>query len=153
MIRRRGLRRRAGSVMVELTLSLSVLIPLFLGGATFGYTFYLYSKLQNAVRAGARYASTIKYDSATTTPSTAFETAVQKMTVYGDPAADTSTATAVAPGLTTSNVNLVVTFTSGAPSGMTVAISGYTLPVYTGTVTLNNKPYAWFPFAGFYGPP
>ena len=139
--------------MVEFTLSLSVLIPMFLGGASFGYTFYLYSKLQNAVRAGARYASTIKYDSSTTTPTTSFLTAVQKMTVYGDPAADASTATAVAPGLTTGNVNLVVTFSSGTPSGMTVSISGYSLPVTTGKVTLSGKPYAWFPFAGFYGPP
>ncbi len=145
-------RRASGSVMVEFTLSLLFLIPLFLGASTFGYTFYLYSRLQNAVRSGGRYASTLIYDSATSTPSSNFQTAVYKMTVYGDPAANTSTATPVAPNLTTGNVNLTVTFTNGAPSGMTVAITGYTLPAYLGNITLNNKPYAYFPFTGLWGP-
>jgi hypothetical protein len=71
--------------MVEFTLSMMALAPLFLGAATFGYTFYVYSKLVTAVRTGSRYASTIKYDSATTTPTSTFLTAVRKMTVYGDP--------------------------------------------------------------------
>jgi hypothetical protein len=25
--------------------------------------------------------------------------------------------------------------------------------VYLGRITLNNKPYAWFPFTGLWGPP
>jgi Flp pilus assembly protein TadG len=145
-------KRRRGSTAVEFTLSMLVLAPLFLGAATFGYTFYVYSKLVNAVRSGARYASTIKYDSATTTPTSAFQTAVQKMTVYGDPAAPSGSTPLVA-GLTTSNVGLTVAFTNGAPSGMTVAITGYRVPVYLGRITLNNKPYAWFPFTGLWGPP
>ena len=145
--------RIAGSVMVEFTLSMTFLIPLFLGACTFGYGFYLYSRLQNAVRSGARYASTLKYDSGDSTPTTAFQTAVQKMAVYGDPAADTATATPVAPNLTTANVVLTVTFSSGAPAGMTVAITGYTLPAYRGNITLRNKPFAYFPFTGLWGPP
>jgi Flp pilus assembly protein TadG len=149
----RRTRRVSGSVMVEFTLSLTFLIPLFLGASTFGYAFYLYSRLQNAVRSGSRYASTLTYDSATTTPTTAFRTAVQKMAAYGDPDADTATATAVAPNLTTSNVSLTVTFANGAPAGVTVAITGYTLPAYLGNITLNNKPYAYFPFTGMWGPP
>jgi Flp pilus assembly protein TadG len=139
--------------MVEFTLSLTFLIPLFLGSCTFGYAFYLYSRLQNAVRSGGRYASTLTYNSAGTTPPASFQTAVQKMAVYGDPSADTATATPVAPNLTTANVNVTVTFSKGAPSGMSVAIKSYTLPVYLGNVTLNNKPYAYFPFTGFWGPP
>jgi Flp pilus assembly protein TadG len=146
-------RAQSGSVMVEFTLSLSVLIPLFLGTWTYGYSFYRYSELENAVRAGARYASLQKYDSATSTPSSAFLTAVRKMTVYGDPAADPNTATPVVPGLTTGNVRLAVTFTSGAPRGMTVAIDNYTLPSFIGSVTLHNKPSVGFPFLGIFGPP
>jgi len=145
--------RRSGTAVIELTLSMMVLAPMFLGAATFGYTFYIYEKLMNAVRAGARYASTLTYDSASSTPSSDFSTAVKKMTVYGDPSANPATATPVVTGLATSNVNLAVTFASGVPTGMTVSISGYQVPSYLGRVTLNNKPYAWFPFTGLFGPP
>ena len=151
-MRRPRRERRSGTAVIELTLSMMALAPLFLGAASFGYTFYVYEKLSNAVRTGARYASTRTYDSANSTPTTAFSTAVKKMTVYGDPNAATG-ATPVVTGLTTSNVNLTVTFTSGAPAGMTVSISGYQVPSYLGRVTLNNKPYAWFPFTGQFGPP
>ena len=146
-------RRTSGNVMVELTLSMMALAPLFLGAATFGYTFYVYSKLVSAVRTGSRYASTIKYDSATTTPTSSFLSAVRKMTVYGDPDANIASAIPVVSGLAIANVNLTVTFTSGAPSGMTVAITGYEVPSYPARITLNNKPYAWFPFTGQWGPP
>jgi Flp pilus assembly protein TadG len=152
-MRARRRQRRSGTAVLELTLSMMVLGPMFLGAATFGYSFYLYEKLVNAVRTGARYASTLTYDSATSTPTSAFSTAVKKMTVYGDPAANTASATAVVAGLTTSNVNLTVTFASGVPTGMTVSISGYQIPSYPGRVTLSNKPYAWFPFTGLFGPP
>ena len=151
-MRRSRLSRKSGSVMVEFTLALSFLIPLFAGAWAFGYSFYMYSALENAVRNGGRYAATQKYDSATTTPTTDFLTKVKKMTVYGDPAADDS-ASPVVPNLTTSNVNLTVAFASGAPSGMTVSITGYSLITYMGRVTLNNKPYVWFPFTGMWGPP
>jgi Flp pilus assembly protein TadG len=153
MMRGSRARRISGSVMVEFTLSLTFLIPLFLGACTFGYGFYVYSRLQNAVRSGGRYASTLTYNSADTTPPDSYKAAVQKMAVYGDPAANTTTATAVAPNLTTSNVSLTVTFTNKAPSGVTVAIQNYTLPAYLGNVTLTNKPYAYFPFTGLWGPP
>jgi Flp pilus assembly protein TadG len=153
MRRTRGRSGHAGSVMIEFTLSLAFLIPLFLGVWEFGYSFYIYSALENAIRAGGRYASTIKYDSATTTPTSSFLTAVQNMCVYGDPAADTTTAKPMVPGLATSNISLTVTFANNAPSAMTVAITGFKLPTYAGTVTLTNKPYVWFPFTGPFGPP
>ena len=142
-----------GSITVEFALSLLLLIPLFLGTWAFGYTFFQYAQLENAVRAGARYASEQIYDSATTTPSSAFLTAVQKVTVYGDPAADTTSATPVVTGLAPSNVQLTVTFTSGAPSAMTVSITNFQLQSYTNKVSLNGKPYVWFPYLGTWGPP
>jgi Flp pilus assembly protein TadG len=144
-------RRTSGSVVVEFTLSMMTLAPLFLGAAGFGYTFYLYEKLSNAVRTGARYASTLKYESATTTPTTDFRNAVQRMTVYGNPTA--TSGTPVVPGLATSNVSLTVQFSKNVPTGMTVAITGYQISAYLGRITLNNKPYAWFPFTGLFGPP
>ena len=145
--------RRKGGVTVEFALSTLILIPIFLGVWAFGYTFFQYAQLENAVRAGARYASFQTYDSASTTPSTAFLTAVQKATVYGDPAANTASATPVVSGLTTSNVQLTVTFAAGAPSAMTVAINNFQVLSYFGRVTLNGKPYVWFPYLGTWGPP
>lgn len=148
-------RRRSGSVLVEFTIATSVLIPLFLGGWAFGFTFYQYVQLENAVRSGARYASIRTYDTSSTAPSAAFLSAVQKMTVYGDPNADTTSATPVVNGLTTNNVSLTVAFdaTNTVPSTMTVAIINFQVQSYPGRVTLNGKPYVWFPFVGTYGPP
>ena len=140
-----------GGVTLEFALSMLLLIPIFLGVWAFGYTFFQYAQLENAVRAGARYASFQNYDSASVTPTGSFLTAVQKATVYGDPAANTATATPVVNGLTTANVQLTVTFTSGAPSAMTVAIKNFQVLSYFGKVTLNNKPYVWFPYLGTWG--
>lgn len=150
-IRGRG-RRQAGSAMIEFVFSSLLIVPIFLGTWSFGTTFYLYARLESAVRDGARYASIQTYDSSTTTPSTSFLQAVQYMTVYGDPNADPATAKALVPNLTTGNVQLTVTFTNNAPSQMTVAITGYTVPSYASSVTLNGKPYVSFPFVGMWGP-
>jgi len=101
------------------------------------------------VRDGARYASLGTYNSANSTPTAAFLTAVQNVVVYGDPAGGT---TPIAPGLTTANVSLTVTFTS-VPTTMTVAITNYMVPTYFGNQTLSGKPTTSFPFVGVFGPP
>jgi hypothetical protein len=56
-------------------------------------------------------------------------------------------------GLTTSNVALTVTFTNGAPSAVTVNITGFQVNSYIGKVSLNGKPYVWFPYVGYWAPP
>ncbi len=149
MIVSRG--RRSGSVLVEFTLSATFLIAVFLGVWEFGYAFFIYSELEQSVRAGARFASLGTYNSANSTPTAAFLTAVQNVVVYGDPSPPNG-ATPVAPGLTTANVSLTVTFTS-VPTTMNVAITGYTVPTYFGNQTLNGKPTTSFPFVGVFGPP
>jgi Flp pilus assembly protein TadG len=141
-----------GSVMVELTLSLTFLSALFLGTWQYGYSFYIYGELEQAVRAGARYASMLTYNSASNTPTAAFETAVQNVVVYGDPA-PASGATPVVPGLTTNNVVVTPTMPLGVPTEMTVSITGYTIPTYFGNATLTGKPTTTFPFVGIFGPP
>jgi Flp pilus assembly protein TadG len=142
-------RRRAGSVLVEFSLSATFLIALFLGVWQFGYGFFIYNELEESVRAGARYASLGTYNSANGTPAASFLSAVQNVVVYGNPAGGT---TPVAPGLTTANVSLTVTFTS-VPTTMTVAITNYAVPTYFGNQTLSGKPTTSFPFVGVFGPP
>ncbi len=149
---RRLRKRQGGSVIVELTLSLTFLSALFLGTWQYGYTFYIYAELEQAVRDGARYASERTYDSATSTPSDAFQTAVQNVVVYGDPAPPNG-ATPVAPGLTTNDVSVTVTWVNSAPTAMTVSITGYQIPTYFGNTTLTGKPTTTFPFVGIFGPP
>ena len=145
-------KRQGGSVIVELTLSLTFLTALFLGTWQYGYTFYIYAELEQAVRDGARYASELTYDSGTSTPAADFQTAVENVVVYGNPS-PAQGAAPVAPGLATNNVSLTVTFTSNVPTEMTVAITGYQIPTYFGKATLNGKPTTTFPFVGIFGPP
>lgn len=145
-------RNRRGSALIELTLSLSFLTALFLGTWQYGYGFYVYAQLEQAVRDGARYAAGRTYDSATSTPSDTYLAAVQNVVVYGDPA-PANGATTVAPGLTTDKVTVTVTFDSGVPTSIAVGISGYQMPTYFGTLTLGGKPTTSFPFVGIFGPP
>jgi len=77
---------RKGTAMLEFALGTLILVPVFAGTFQFGYTFFVYNNLDTAVRGGARYASLRSYDSATSTPSSAFSTAVKNMVVYGNSA-------------------------------------------------------------------
>jgi Flp pilus assembly protein TadG len=135
--------------MVEFAIGAGVLLSAFTGTFQFGYTFLQYNNLENAVARGARYASLVPYDSASTTPSTAFRTAVQNMVLYGTP---TAGSTPVLPNLATSNVNLTVTFTNGIPSLMTVSITGYTINSIFASQALTNKPQVAYAYQGIWSP-
>jgi Flp pilus assembly protein TadG len=143
----RHMNRQRGNALVELTVLLPILVSLFLGTWSFGYAFYVYAELESAVRAGARYASLATYDATSTS---AYQTAVQNMVVYSDPG---GTSQPVVSGLQTSNVNVVVGFVNGAPTSVTVGISGYKISgmnLYPATLT--NKPSLQIPFLGHYLP-
>ena len=144
-----SIRCRRGNVMIEFAVGVGVLAAVFTGTFQFGYTFYQYNTLKNAVSDGARYASLRPYDSSTATPSNAFRDAVRNMVVYGDPAGGTAP---IAPGLATSNVTLQPTFTSGVPTAMTVSINGYTISAVVASTTLTNKPSVTYPYLGVYSP-
>lgn len=142
-------RNRRGNAILEFAIGSGVLVAVFVGTFQFGFTFLQYNNLENAVARGARYASLVPYDSATTAPSAAFQTAVQNMVLYGSPTAGT---TPVLPGLTTGNANLSVTFTDGVPSAMTVSISGYTINSVFATTTLTKKPQVTYAYQGIWSP-
>jgi Flp pilus assembly protein TadG len=142
-------RNRDGNAMLEFAIGAGVLVAAFTGTFQFGYTFLQYNNLENAVARGARYASLVPYDSATTTPSAAFQTAVKNMVLYGSPTAGTSP---VLTGLTTGNVSLTVTFANGVPSAMTVSINGYTINSIFTTTNLTNKPQVTYAYQGIWAP-
>ena len=139
-----------GSIIIEFALTFILLIAVFSGAFEFGYTFFAYNTLVNAVREGSRYASLRPYDSATATPSTAFRTAIQNMVVYGDPAGGT---TPIVRGLAPSNVQLTVLTSGSAPLQVTVSIDGFSIDAVFGTFILNNKPACSFPYLGIPTPP
>ena len=149
-------RVQRGEALIEFALSFFLIFAIFSGIFQFAYTFYVYNSLVNAVREGARYASLKPYDSTTTTPSPAFQTAVQNLVVYGD-ANPANGAKAVVPGLTTAKVAVTVvgggTGTLTAPSLMTVSIKGFQIDAVFGTLNLNGKPTASFPYTGILTPP
>ena len=138
-----------GNAMVEFAIGSGLLVAAFAGTFQFGYTFFEYNNLENAVARGARYASLIPYDSANKTPSAAFKSAVQNMVLYGSPTAGTSP---VAPGLAASNVNFTVTFSNGVPSAMTVSITGYSINSLFANTTLTNKPQVTYAYQGIWEP-
>lgn len=141
---------KSGNAVIELALAMPVLIGLFLGSLQFGYSFYIYNDLEQAVRAGARYASMRSYSSTSSTPDTAYQTAVKNAVVYANPAGGTQP---VAPGLTAANVALTMEMQQGVPSAVTVAITNYRLPQIVGSVLLTDKPATQFPYLGVYTPP
>jgi len=144
-----GRRGRRGNALVEFALSFGLLFAVFAGVFQFGYVYYVYNTLESAVRGGARYASLRVYDSATSTPSSAYLTAVRNMVVYGNPSASGQ---ALAPGLTPENVSLTVDMEKNVPTRITVAISNYTVSAVVQSFTLAGKPKVTFPFTGRFAP-
>jgi len=142
--------RERGNVTIEFALSFAFLFAVFTGVFRFGYAFYQYNHLENAVRGGARYASVRTYDSATSTPSAAYLTAVRNMVRYGNPAGG---ATPIAPGLTADKVSVTVTMDRNVPHRVTVAIVNYQIDAVFTSFTLNNKPKVSFRYLGRFAPP
>src|SRR5262245_15398354 len=122
-------RAQNGNVMLEFAIGGSILTSVFAGTFQFGYTFYQYNILKNAVSDGARYASLRTYDSSTSTPSNGYKLAVRNMVIYSDPAGGS---TPIVSGLSTSNVNVIVAFSNGVPSTVTVSLSDFTIPAIFG---------------------
>jgi Flp pilus assembly protein TadG len=140
---------QAGSALIELGFCLPILVGLALGALQFGYSFYVYSKLEQATRNAARYASLRTYASATATPDAAYVTAVQNAAVFANPAGGTL---AIAPDLTTDNISVSISFVNSVPAKVTVSVVNYALPQIIGSVRLINKPRAQFPYLGIFAP-
>jgi Flp pilus assembly protein TadG len=146
-----------GSSIVEFAVGASAFVLLFSGVFQYGYTFYVYSKLENAVHAGARYGAMTVYLSDTPTvnsvPVNTFVNEVRNVTVYGNPAGAVNGAVAAVQGLTPSQVKVDVTFQNDMPSMVSVSISGLNLNAIFGSWSANGKPKATFQFVGRYAPP
>ena len=145
---------QCGSAIVEFALGFGVFVALFAGTFGFGHTFYTYNKLETAVRNGSRYGALLVYSSNAATvdssPSSAFVTAVQNVTVYGNP--NPPLGTPLVPGLTANNVGVNVTFANGQPDTVRVHILGFQIRSVFLNWTANRKPVASFSFMGRFAP-
>ncbi len=145
---------RAGSAMVEFALGSTILVTVFASAFQYGYIFYQYNALENAVINGAHYASQYRYTSLTSTPSGTFTTNVKNMVVYGDPTGTNTTP--IVKNLATTNVNLTVGMlgsgTNLVPSSMTVFITGFTIDGLFGSFTCTNKPAVTYAYQGIFSP-
>ena len=132
--------RRTGSALIEFAAALILLSGMFTGIFQVGYTFFTYSTLVNAVRAGARYASLQAPNSNVADPQ--FSKSVVNMVVYGEPQ-PAPDAKPVVRGLVPDNVELIL-----GPSAATVSVRGFEIDAIFTKVALVGRPTVTFPFTG-----
>jgi hypothetical protein len=131
---------RTGSALIEFAAALILLSGMFTGIFQVGYTFFTYSTLVNAVRAGARYASLQARNSNVADPE--FLRSVVNMVVYGEPRPATG-AKPVVRGLAPDNVELIF-----GPATATVSVRGFQIDAIFTKVALVGRPTVTFPFTG-----
>lgn len=131
-------KQRRGSVFLEFTICVPLLVLLFLGAWNYGYAFWLYNTVEQAVRAGGRFASVQTYRAPEgAAPDAAYLTAVRNVVVYGNPAGGKEP---IVPSLTTDKVFAQVVFDNKVPSTVRVWVQGYTLPGLFSRIDLQGKP-------------
>ena len=135
MIYRKFNRNTRGATLVEFTICANVFFMALFGVFEFGRLYMTQMALKSAAYRGARYAIVRKND-------TAGIDAVKKMTVYGDPNANPSTAQPLIAGLTMSHVTVDYKNFDGIrlSARANVNITGYqfvfAIPLIGATITL-----------------
>jgi hypothetical protein len=153
---------RRGSVIVEFTLVLPLLVSLFLGVVFFGQDLFTYNELEERVRSASRFASIQSYDSLNSLDpplscascmvvlnptESQFARRVRDFLVYGTPSPGDAPQPLVS-GLTGANVKVTLEVVNNFPVGVRVGIINYGMPTPTGHVTLTDKPQTQFPYFG-----
>jgi len=123
-----------GNSLIEFAVSLALLAVMFAGIFEIGYSFYTYAALQNAVRAGARYAAL----QPAADPAEVAK-AVRNMVVYGDPAPP-DRAKPLVSGLSTVHVELI-----DVPGARTVALRDFQIDALFMKFRLDGRPTVTFP--------
>jgi Flp pilus assembly protein TadG len=146
-------RKRNGNVLVEFALSSSLLMFIFMGTFQFGYSFYQYNTLTNAIRGGVRYASMAKIsNSGNGSVPSAYITAIRNTVVYGSPVISDNPKPII-KGLQPSDVDVAVTFDAKyVPTAVTVKVTKFTIDAVVKQFTINGKPSLQMPFLGQYCP-
>lgn len=145
-MKRRG---QAGAQIVELGFLLPVLVLILMATMHFGYTFWVYLRLEKAVHDAARYGSMRTYQA---TAAATYIEQVRNVAITGK--AD-GTGDELVDGLAGATIDVVPTIgIGGAPTRVAVTITNYQMPInlYIFESNLAGKPTASFPFMGRYAP-
>ena len=144
--------RQRGHAMIELAVSAGVMVTFLAGTFQFGYTFYVYNQLVNAVGNGARYAAQRTYRAATDQDVERGNQAIRNLVVYGDAQAATDAAPVVA-NLKPENVEVRwILSGDGAPAAVNVAIRGFSADAAIQAFPFDGRPSVEFPYVGRYAP-
>jgi Flp pilus assembly protein TadG len=151
-------RSRAGNVGIEFAIGSVILVTAFTSAFQYGYIFYQYNALQNAVANGAYYGALRNYVDSCSVASNTFSDPVKNMVVYGDPTVSSGTPTV--RGLTTGVVTVTISptqatcpTTAWAPLTINVKISSLKIDGVFGSFTVINKPSSTYAYQGIYSPP
>jgi|WetSurMetagenome_2_1015567.scaffolds.fasta_scaffold72337_3 hypothetical protein len=153
---------RRGSVIIEFSLILPVLVSLFLGVVFFGQDFFIYNQLEERVRAASRFASIQSYDSLNALDpalscascmvvldpaQSQFARRVRDFMIYGTPSPDASPQPLI-DSITGANVKVSLQVENSFPVAVRVGIVNYGMPTPAGQVILTDKPQTQFPYFG-----
>lgn len=144
-MRRHSRERRGGAALIEFTLIAPFLTLLLLGAWNYGYAFFRYSQLEEAVRDGARFASIRRLDD--NSPAL-YTKEVQCVVATGTP---NCSAASVVPGLTFDKVAVRRFPSTGRPTEIEVSVTTFPIAEFF-PVNVINKPRARFPYGGIYAP-
>ena len=113
-------RRETGTQMIEFAIVFPVLLLMFAGITELGRLFYQYTTLAKATRAGARYLSSVKNVSTSTT-------SAKNIVLCGNAAGcgGTGQPSVILPNLTSSNIVVTAPTTGAGVKYVTVEITGY----------------------------
>lgn len=135
-------RQQRGAALVEFAVSWALLWAMFAGLFQFGYSFMVYNRLKTTVANAAAFAARMEYDTSNTS---AFTTSLKNLVVYGDL---TASGVAVVPGLTTGNVSVQITSSSGTPQYVTISVTGFSVNAVFGNFSFAGKPRATTAYYG-----
>ncbi|MBI4893298.1 MAG: pilus assembly protein [Acidobacteria bacterium] len=127
---------------MEFALGIALLWVLFAGVYQYGYSFFIYNRLQLSVSNAAMYASMTTYDASY--PSN-FVNTIKNLAVYGKVSGGTKP---VVPGLTTGNIEIVTNPIAGLPTVVTIRVKNYQLPSIFARYMLRDKPRVTTLFIG-----
>jgi Flp pilus assembly protein TadG len=118
-----------GQALIETSLVLLTLLLMLIGIVDFGQFLFFHEALTDRARAGARYAAVNPYNA----------TSIQNFVVYNSATAPNGNPAGLF-GLTTSNVTVTPTPSSGTPTYVQVKISGFPIHLISPYLTKSYTP-------------
>ncbi len=133
---------RRGAAMVEFAVGIALLWALFAGVYQYGYSIFIYNRLQLSISNAAMYASMTTYDASY--PNNFLDT-IKNLAVYGKVTGGTK---AVVPGLTRENIEIITNPIAGLPTVVTIRVRNYQVPSIFARYMLRDKPRVTTLFIG-----